>query len=343
MSSQRPLSFVFRGGIRADQPRNQPYIKQKSSWKKAAIICLRGLALIFLLTLLVSTRFVSQKPTASAFSLKPVGDAVIVTAPGFDTCVAPPAPLLQTWWDKSPYRWLNVYLGGASMFPKCGGKDLTPEWVRAVYEQGWSLLPTWVGPQAPCAAQRVVMSSNVISSYVQGQTEADAAIKAADGLGFSSAAPIYFDMEHFNPTRQDGSRDTVCIQAVNAFLSGWNNELTMRNHLAGVYASASNYPVLDSSTMAVSVVAWIAGGSSWTEKYNDKCSVYGNTYISDNDWSAHQRIYQYTGGHNETYGQKTWNIDSDCADAPMVGHITTTAVVLEPQTTSAIVTLDPKK
>lgn len=343
MSARRPLSSVFRADMRRDQQRNQSGSRRKRCWKKAITTLLGCLALFFLLASPSSTRFVSQLPTASPASLKPVGDVTIVTAPGFDTCVAPPANLLKTWWDTSPYRWLNVYLGGASMFPKCGGKDLTPEWVRSVYEQGWSLLPTWVGLQAPCAAQHVVMSSDATSSYAQGQAEADAASRAASQLGFSSSAPIYFDMEHFNPTKRDGSRDNVCIQAVNAFLNGWNNELTARNHLAGVYASASNYPVLGSPIITASVVAWIAGGSSWAEKYDHKCTVYGNIYISDNNWNAHQRIYQYTGGHNETYGQKTWNIDSDCADAPMVGHIMTTTIVLEPQTQSTIVTLEPKK
>ncbi len=331
MSAQRPLSSIFRTDTRGDQQRNQARNSQKSGWKKATTMLLGCLALFFLLVSPASTRFVGQKPTVSSPALPPVGDLAIVVAPGFDTCVAPPTDLLKTWWNMSPYRWLNVYLGGASMFPKCGGKDLTPAWVRTVYEQGWSLLPTWVGPQAPCAAQHVVMSSDDTSSYAQGQTEADAAIKAASSLGFSTTAPIYFDMEHFSPTRPDGSRDHACIQAVNTFLNGWNDELTARNHLAGVYASASNYPVLGSSIIAAPVVAWIAGGSSWAEKYDHNCTVYGNLYIPNNDWNAHQRIYQYTGGHAETYGQKTWNIDSDCADAPMVGHITTTTIALEPQ------------
>ncbi|HEX7733744.1 MAG TPA: DUF1906 domain-containing protein [Ktedonobacteraceae bacterium] len=275
-----------------------------------------------MLTSSASTRLVSQTPAAAQVPLSPVGDVVVVTAPGFDTCVAPPADLLQTWWNLAPYRWLNVYLGGVSMFPTCGGKELTPEWIRTVYQQGWSMLPTWVGPQAPCARQHTVMSSNPVRSYVQGMNEADAAIKAANSLGFSRRAPIYFDLEYFHATRKDGSRDSSCIQAVNAFLNGWDDELAARNHQAGVYASASNYPMMGSVLKVVPAVAWIAGGGSWSEKYDHACTVFGNKYIADSDWSAHQRIYQYTGGHDETYGQKTWNIDSDCADAPMVGHIT---------------------
>lgn len=208
------------------------------------------------------------------------------------------------------------------MFPTCGGKNLTPAWVRAVYAQGWSLLPTWVGLQAPCAAQRAVMSSDDLISYTQGMSEADAAIRAMNRLGFSKSAPVYFDMEHFNLTRADGSLNRACIQAVNTFLYGWDTELAASHRLAGVYASASDYPVLASAADPSAI--WIAGGGPWAEMYSQTCTIYGNRYLSDANWSDHQRIYQYTGGHNETYGRQTWNIDSDCADAPMVGHPTPT-------------------
>ena len=327
MSAKQPLSFTFWIEAREARQRNQLRNRPKRGWKKVTTILLICLALAFFLASLASTWFIRQKPRV-LLPLVPIGDAVVVTAAGFDTCVAPPAPLLKTWWDASPYRWLNVYLGGVSMFPKCGGKNLTPEWVRSVYGQGWSLLPTWVGPQAPCAPQHAVMSNNSASSYFQGIAEADAAIKAASALGFSSTSPIYFDMEHFNPVESNGSRDTACILAVNAFLAGWTSELTAQSHLAGFYASASNYPVLGSANAIAPSVAWIAGGGSWSETYANNCTVYGNSYFSDAIWSTHQRIYQYTGGHDETYGQQTWNIDSDCADAPMVGHITTTPIVV---------------
>ncbi len=288
-----------------------------------------GLALLFLLASLLASRLLTQEPGVTPVPWQPVGDVAVVNGAGFDTCVAPPVDLLQTWWLTSPYRWLNVYLGGVSMFPKCGGANLTPQWVRRVYAQGWSLLPTWVGAQSPCAPQHAVMSNNPIASYEQGRAEASAAIAAATRLGFSNTAPIYFDMEHFNPGNRNGSSDTACIRAVNAFLYGWTYELTTRNHLAGVYASASNYPVLDSTSSIRPGVAWIAGGSLWAAQYDRTCTVYGNKYLPDDAWNEHQRIYQYTGGHDETYGGRTWNIDSDCADAPMVGHITTLPVEVQ--------------
>src|SRR5437879_3710175 len=121
MSAIRPLSPVLRTGQRKDQQRKQPRKRPGRRRQKATTTLLFCLAIFLLLVSPASTRYTSQKPPASQVPLTPVGNAVIVTAPGFDTCVAPPAPLLKTWWDRSPYRWLNVYLGGVSMFPDCGG------------------------------------------------------------------------------------------------------------------------------------------------------------------------------------------------------------------------------
>jgi hypothetical protein len=33
-------------------------------------------------------------------------------------------------------------------------------------------------------------------------------------------------------------------------------------------------------------------------------------------WANHQRVHQYTGGHNESYGGVTINIDSNAVDGP---------------------------
>lgn len=323
MSAKELLQVELRTDEDDGQVPPQPQRRRRRPGK-LKIWLFACLALLFLLASLLATRLLWQEPGTAPVPFQPVGDVAVVNGPGFDTCVAPPADLLQTWWLTSPYRWLNLYLGGVSMFPKCGGKNLTPQWVRSVYAQGWSLLPTWVGLQSPCAAQHAVMSDNAVVSYEQGRAEASAAIAAATRLGFSSTAPIYFDMEHFSP-----GKNTACVRAVNAFLYGWSYELTSRNHLAGVYASASNYPVLDSTSSIRPGVAWIAGGSLWAQQYDRTCTVYGNAYLSDRLWGAHQRVYQYTGGHNETYGGRSWNIDSDCADAPMVGHITTLPVEVQ--------------
>jgi len=45
----------------------------------------------------------------------------------------------------------------------------------------------------------------------------------------------------------------------------------------------------------------------------------GGSYLPDNHWANHERIHQYRGGHNETWGGVTINIDNNYLDvAPPV-------------------------
>jgi len=39
--------------------------------------------------------------------------------------------------------------------------------------------------------------------------------------------------------------------------------------------------------------------------------------VSSSSWASHQRLKQYIGGHNETWGGVTMNIDTDCANGPV--------------------------
>ena len=39
--------------------------------------------------------------------------------------------------------------------------------------------------------------------------------------------------------------------------------------------------------------------------------------VSGTSWASHQRLKQYQGDHNETYGGVTLNIDSNCANGPL--------------------------
>src|SRR5205807_6642238 len=56
----------------------------------------------------------------------------------------------------------------------------------------------------------------------------------------------------------------------------------------------------------------------WIADWNGKQST-SDPYIPSGDWSAHQRLHQYQGGHNETYGGVTINIDGDYLDGATAG------------------------
>ena len=84
--------------------------------------------------------------------------------------------------------------------------------------------------------------------------------------------------------------------------------------MPGVYGSAAS-TIRDVSTLDTPPdLAWIAN-------WNGVQSVFGDRYVSDSIWANHQRIHQYKGGHNETYGGVTINVDSNIVDSAVVGGI----------------------
>src|SRR5262249_44918099 len=71
------------------------------------------------------------------------------TGYGFASCNAPSLDEL-TAWLASPYRAVGIYIGGASR--SCANAELSPVWVAGALSGGWSLIPTYVGLQAPCVS-----------------------------------------------------------------------------------------------------------------------------------------------------------------------------------------------
>jgi hypothetical protein len=74
--------------------------------------------------------------------------------------------------------------------------------------------------------------------------------------------------------------------------------------LAALY-NDPNYPRLD----AIWIAAW--NGQPNIFGFGPPCA------ISDTVWPFHQRIHQYQGGHNESYGGFTINIDRNAVDGPL--------------------------
>jgi hypothetical protein len=55
---------------------------------------------------------------------------------------------------------------------------------------------------------------------------------------------------------------------------------------------------------------WVARWSGVPGEINSG----GTTYLRDSSWTPHKRVHQYKGGHNETHGGVTINIDSNWLD-----------------------------
>jgi photosystem II stability/assembly factor-like uncharacterized protein len=238
---------------------------------------------------------------------QPAPDTGVIQAQGFDACHLPTISEMQTWWKNSPYRFYALYLGGISLFHECTVPSAT--WVSAVHQQGWSFLPTWVGPQAPCSPYKNKMSSDPAVAYQQGRQEAQAASSVASSIGLSSQTTggtiIYYDMEVY------GGASLSCRQAAASFINGWVERLHELGNSAGGYGSQNSYVPDWAKITNVPDDVWAAAW--YTNYYDPNASVSGLTWLQGL-WINHQRIRQYTGGHNETWGGVKFNIDSDVAD-----------------------------
>jgi hypothetical protein len=234
--------------------------------------------------------------------------ANVFTGYAFDACHAPALASLQAW-SASPYRALGVYIGGTNR--ACSQPNLTPSWVQSVTGLGWGLLPLYVGLQAPCVGQGGLAKFSTVGTTAAGQglAAADDAAAKAQALGLPAGSPIWFDLEGYH------RGDATCSNAVRSFVGAWVGELRALGFVPGVYGSAAS-TIRDVSTLGTSTpdVIWIAN-------WNGVESVFGDQYVSDALWPSHQRVHQYKGGHNETYGGVTINIDSNVVDSIVVGGV----------------------
>ena len=98
---------------------------------------------------------------------------------------------------RPPYRALGVYVGGTNR--ACGQANLTPVWVSSVLALGWSLMPLYVGLQAPCVTQGKLehMSTTPATALTQGKTAADDAAAEVAALGLPTGSPVYADVEGY--------------------------------------------------------------------------------------------------------------------------------------------------
>jgi hypothetical protein len=217
---------------------------------------------------------------------------------------------MSKWKTSSPYTNVGVYLGGSNR--ACAQPNLTSSWVSSVWAQGWKLLPIWVGPQASCTTlgNATKLSSDGFTAFLQGISEAQAAADAAQKLGLGWLTPIYYDMEGY-------TRGGACSASVQAFSDGWMRQLNSRGFRGAMYSSLCS-GILDVAA-SVSDPTKVALNAVWIAAWNNSPTIFGfgaPCALSDSLWKDHQRVHQYSGGHNESYGGVTINIDSNAVDGP---------------------------
>ena len=225
---------------------------------------------------------------------------------GLDTCSVPPVATM-TAWLASPYRVIGTYLGGMNW--ACGYGNFSASWVRKTAAEGWRFVPIWIGRQAPCSAISGVALIDPAHAAAEGRSDAKSAVAAAGKFGYPKGSPLYFDMEGY---QAGGS----CSSAVLHFLNGWTQQLHASGYRSGVYSSAASG--IKDLAAVYSNRALTRPDDIWTADWDSE-PVLTDSYVPSGDWSRHQRLHQYAGPHNEKWGGKTLDIDSDAADGQVVG------------------------
>lgn len=226
----------------------------------------------------------------------------IFTGRGFDTCAAPGAAAMTSWLA-SPYRAVGVYIGGVNR--ACAQANLTPSWLTTIQLQGWRYFPIYPGLQSSCVLAAGDATIDSAHAAAEGTAAADDAALQARNLGIPPGTPLSYDMEAYAPG---------CDSQVVTFLSSWDSELHARGYSAGVYESFTNIGALTraAGTMTEPDVIYYA---DW-----DGVATTRSSYMPADMWTSHHRIHQYLGGHLETHGGVSLNIDNDQLDADLGGR-----------------------
>ena len=250
-------------------------------------------------------RSATSTSTAAASAAVSPSDTTY-TGLGFDACTAQPVSTMATWFAASPYKAANMYIGGTSR--SCAQPYLTADWVAQTVAQGWTLIPTYVGLQAPCFTKVAVTKRiDPAQAAAQGVAAADDAVAQLNALGLGVGNPVYVDMEAFAYT------DAACLAATRTFLDQWTVRLHARGYVSGLYSSSNTMKALVVDTQPVTT--FHQPDNIWFARWNASTATTGDPAIPDQYFANHQRIHQYQGGHIETWGGLAINIDNNAVDA----------------------------
>ena len=235
------------------------------------------------------------------------------TGYALDQCVAPTQGAMDAWLNNSVFFGVGIYISGDSR--ACTYQpNLTPTWVAKQLNAGWRLLPITLGPQASCTTRerylrqvRINPSSadGYLAARLQGQKEADKAIAAAKALGIPVGSTLFYDIEAW-----DTRKSADCNRSAMFFLTSWTKRLKDLHWVSGIYSSAaSGMKLIDDARVTPNDGYWDPD-RIWVADWNGKPDLY-STFIRSDGWMPHSRVHQYRGGHNETWGGVTINIDSN--------------------------------
>jgi peptidoglycan hydrolase-like protein with peptidoglycan-binding domain len=238
------------------------------------------------------------------------------TGYGFDQCLAPTQAAMDAWWRKSPFSAVGIYISGDSR--ACRSQpNLSATWVATQVARGWRLLPIALGPQASCQPRfpryrdDFTISPKPAGGYAvaaaQGRVEADKNAADATAYGIGPGSTIWYDLEGFD------LGDTHCRESALVFTSSWVTRIRELGYVAGFYSSASSGIKMLDDARRLRPGRFALPDRIWIARWDGVANT-STTYIPEDGWRPGGRMKQYRGGHNETWGGVTINIDSNFID-----------------------------
>ncbi|QIK68164.1 DUF1906 domain-containing protein [Nocardioides sp. HDW12B] len=238
------------------------------------------------------------------------------TGYGFDQCVTPTQSAMDAWLRSSPFWAVGIYTSGDSRGCRTQPNQ-TPQWVETQLRNGWRLLPITLGPQASCNPSfpryrddvRINPSSanNYAAAKAQARAEAVDAVAAARRLGIGPGSTLWYDMEAYDISI------TSCRESALHFTSAWTRKLHRLDYVSGVYSSAgSGLKAMDDARVQ-RPDAFTEPDQIWIARWDGVANT-STSYLRSDGWMPGGRMKQYRGGHTETWGSVTINIDSNWLD-----------------------------
>ena len=185
----------------------------------------------------------------------------------------------------------------------CDYGNLSTSWVQAAEAMGWSLMPTFVGLQAPCNSFSDEINPN--QAAAEGQQAASQAVADAGSFGLGPGSPIYYDMEAYNET------DASCVTAVLTFLDAWDRQLQASGYVSGVYSSAASGITDLQTTTTIGGHPLAEPQAIWFALWDNVTNLTGSPYMTSAVWPTAARSKQYAGPQVVTVGGISLDIDSD--------------------------------
>lgn len=221
---------------------------------------------------------------------------------GFDACTAPSLATMRVW--RSDYAAVGAYIGGVNA--ACAYGNLSANWMRSVGAMGWGVLPTYVGPQAPCWDGGNGVRISPGKAAAQGQAAGLDAVSDARSFGLAAGSPIYYDMEAY-------VGGTACKEAILQFLGAWDRAVAASGYVTAVYSSRDSGITNIERWAIYHNPGFTPPDAIWIALWDGVPSLSGDSLA----WPLTMRSKQYSGNVSKTIGGITLNIDKDVVDGPM--------------------------